>query len=238
MVNTNELLGVSLKNESNPEMLTSSTSPKVLIVHTHGRESYNIDGGISYEDNGGEFMMTDDTSKSVISLGEYLTKLLNENNVPTVHCSVIHDNVQYKDSFLRSESTIREYLARYPSIKLVIDLHRDSIINSEGHIIRPVSFVDGKATAQIQCIVGSSWSGEECPNWQGNLSLAIKLRERLNAQYTNICRPPELRALSYNQELAPYSIMIEIGSFGNSLGEAKVAVECISDALSELIAQI
>jgi stage II sporulation protein P len=87
-------------------------------------------------------------------------------------------------------------------------------------------------------VVGSSWGGEECPNWQKNLSLAMKLREKLNASYTNICRPPELSALTYNQELSEYSLMLVVGSFGNSLKEAKNAVKYISDSLAELINSI
>ena len=238
IVDTKELLESSLSSDYSPELLSINSSPKVLIVHTHGSESYSPDGEISYYDDGGDFMRSEDTNKNVVSLGEYLAELLTKKGITTVHCSVMHDNMQYKDSFSRSEATIREYLIKYPSIKVVIDLHRDKIINSEGHIIRPVTLVDGKATAQVKCIVGSSWGGEECPNWQKNLSLAIKLREKLNSLYTNVCRPPELRALSYNQELSPYSIMLEIGSCGNSYEEAYSAVEYISGSLAELICKI
>ena len=238
IVDAKELLESSLSSDHSPELLSVNSSPKVLIVHTHGSEAYTSDGQISYADDGGDFMRSEDTNKNVVSLGEYMAELLNKKGIPTVHCSVMHDNIQYKDSFLRSEATIKEYLIKYPSIKVVIDLHRDKIINSDGHIIRPVTLVDGKATAQIKCIVGSSWGGEDCPNWQKNLSFAIKLREKLNSLYTNVCRPPELRALSYNQELSPYSIMLEIGSCGNSYEEAYRAVEYISGSLGELISKI
>ena len=238
VVDTKALLQSDLKTGNTPELLTSNNSPKVLIVHTHSSEAYNTDGKISYSADGGEFMRSDDAEKNVISLGEYLAELLNKKGISTVHCSVIHDNLQYKDSYLRSEATVREYLTKYPSIKLVIDLHRDNVINAQGHIIRPLTLVDGDETAQIQCVVGSSWGGEECPNWQKNLSLAMKLREKLNASYTNICRPPELSALTYNQELSEYSLMLVVGSCGNSLREAKNAVKYISDSLAELINSI
>ncbi|MBO5744627.1 MAG: stage II sporulation protein P [Clostridia bacterium] len=238
IVDAKELLQSSLSSFLYPELLTSNSSPKVLIIHTHGSEAYSPDGEMSYADEGGEFMRSEDANENVVSLGEYLAELLNKKGISTVHCSVMHDNIQSKDSFSRSEATIKEYLTKYPSIKVVIDLHRDKIISSEGHIIRPVTIVDGKATAQIKCIVGSSWGGEECPNWERNLSFAIKLREKLNCLYTNVCRPPELKALSYNQELSPYSIMLEIGSCGNSYEEAHRAVEYISGSLAELISKI
>lgn len=238
IVDTKALLERNLSRENNFEQLAISNSPKVLIVHTHGSEAYSRDGQLSYYYDGNDFMRSDDTNKNVVSLGEYLAEQLNAKGISTVHCSVMHDNVQYKDSFSRSEATIREYLIKYPSINLVIDLHRDNIINSEEHIIRPVTLVDGKPTAQVKCTVGSSWGGEECPNWQRNLSLAIKLREKLNASYKNICRPPELSTLTYNQELSPYSMLIEIGSCGNSLEEAQRAVEYLSEALTELIVNI
>ena len=120
----------------------------------------------------------------------------------------------------------------------MIDLHRDSVVKSTGELVRPVTAVDGEAVAQVMCVVGSDWGGQENPNWQGNLSLALKLREELNQKYQNLCRPAYLRASTYNQELAPYSLLLEVGASGNSLAEAKRSASLIADALAKFIPEL
>ena len=150
----------------------------------------------------------------------------------------MHDRIQYKDSYARAEDTIRKYLEEYPTIKLVIDIHRDSIIKSSGEIVRPVTEHNGEAAAQVMCVVGSDWEGDSYPNWEDNLSLALKLREQLNSQCENVCRPVFLKSHTYNQEIAPYSILLEVGASGNSLQEAQRSAKLIGEALCMIITQI
>ena len=233
-----EALLNSKLQEPSIEYLANVSAPTVLIIHTHGTEAYSDDGAISYYDDGGEFARSHDTDKNVVAVGEVMSRILNENGIETLHCTVMHDSLQYKDSYVRAEETIRRYMEMYPSIKLVIDLHRDSIVKSSGEIVRPVTLVENEAAAQVMCVVGSDWAGGECPNWQSNLSLALKLRQKLNSEYTNICRPTDLRAQSFNQELSAYSLLLEIGSSGNSLEEAQLSAALVAQALCELISQL
>jgi len=230
------LLSQSLNKQEKPVPLANTTGPLVLILHTHGTESYSPEGAISYRD--GEETRTADREKNVVAVGKVLADSLNRAGIETVHCSVLHDELQYKDSYARAEATIREYLERYPTIRLVIDLHRDSILKSTGEMVRPVSLIDGEAAAQVMCVVGSSWGGDENPNWEGNLALALQLRQRLNEEYDNLCRPPYLKSSTYNQELAPYSLLLEVGASGNSLQEAKRSAEAIARALVTMIPEM
>lgn len=232
---TAKLLAADLKDTVNIEYLASSGSPIVLIVHTHATEGYSEDGAISYLDSGGEYARSDDINNNVVAVGKVLADELNKVGISTIHSTVLHDAVQYKDSYARSEETIRQYLEKYPSIRLVIDLHRDAIVRSNGDIVRPVASSNGEAAAQIMCVVGSDWGGQKCPNWEGNLSLALKLREALNSKTEGICRPPYLKSSTYNQELAPYSLLLEMGASGNSLEEAKRSAKLVADALFDLI---
>ena len=235
---TEALLQSNFKDQTTVEYLSASEKPLVLIVHTHGTESYSQDGAISYLDDGGELARSTDPKETVVAVGKTLADSLNQRGISTVHCTVMHDKEQYKDSYARAEETIRQYLARYPSIRLVIDLHRDSVVKSTGELVRPVTAVDGEAVAQVMCVVGSDWGGQENPNWQGNLSLALKLREELNQKYQNLCRPAYLRASTYNQELAPYSLLLEVGASGNSLAEAQRSASLIADALAKFIPEL
>ena len=216
----------------------ASDAPKVLIVHTHATESYSKEGAISYPSDEDEIVRSDDMSETVVAVGKVVSEVLIKSGIPTLHCTVVHDSVQYKDSYKRSETTVEEYLKKYPSIKLVIDIHRDSVMTSNGDMLRPVTLIDSETVAQINCIVGSDWSGEKYENWQDNLSLALKLREELNGEYRNLCRPIELRETSYNQEASRYSLLIEIGSCGNSLDEAIRAGMIFAKSMAKIINNI
>lgn len=232
------LLAKDLKKGNGYEQLAASSSPLVLIIHTHGTEGYSENGATYYSEEQTDYARTSDTSKNVVSVGRTVAELLNKSGIPTAHCTVMHDSVQYRSSYARAEETVKKYLEEYPSIKLVIDIHRDAIVKSNGELVRPVAELDGEAAAQVMCVVGSSWEGDECPNWENNLSLALKLRELLNGECSNICRPVNLKAHTYNQELAPYSLLLEVGSSGNSLEEAQRTAALIGRKLAELVKMI
>ncbi len=217
--------------------LAAESGPVVLIVHTHGTEAYSPDGAISVP-QGEEDARSVDVEKNVVSVGRVLAETLIKNGVPTAHCTVMHDSVQYKDSYARAEQTIKKYLAEYPTIKLVIDVHRDSILKSDGELVRPVAEYGGQGAAQLMCVVGTPWEGDSHPRWQDNLSLALKLRHLLNSQCENICRPVFLKSHTYNQELAPYSLLVEVGAGGNSLEEALRSAVLLGEQLATLIAQL
>jgi len=232
---TETLLHASFQQNPTLRPLANTDEPLVLILHTHGTESYSADGAISYQE-GNEELRSENIEENVVAVGKTLANALEAKGISTIHCTVLHDRVQFKDSYARAEETIKAYLAEYPSIRLVIDLHRDAIIKSTGEMVRPVTLNQaGEATAQVMCVVGSSWNGGENERWEGNLSLALKLRAELNASTNNLCRPPYLRGATYNQEFSPYSLLIEIGSGGNSLAEAKRAALLVADALEKLI---
>ena len=231
------LIEKKLKGDSSVELLAASNEPQVLIIHTHGTEAYSKDGAIYCESDSCD-VRTSDTSKNVVAVGRTVAEILNENGISTLHCTIMHDSLQYKDSYARAEETVRRYMEEFPSIKLVIDIHRDSIIKSSGEIVRPVAELDGKAAAQLMCVVGSDWAGDTHPEWENNLSLALKLRERLNGECENICRPVFLKPNTYNQELAPFSLLVEVGAEGNSLEEAERSAELFAKALGSLFDEI
>ena len=224
--------GNFLKNGIN--LLSASTMPKVLIVHTHGTEAYSEEGA-TFCPNESVGMRSSNVNENVVAIGKLIADELNSSGIPTAHCTVMHDSIQYKDSYARAEETIREYIERYPSIELVIDIHRDAVLKSSGELIRPVAEKNGEALGQVMFVVGSDWSGEECPSWENNLALALKMREALNSKCYNLCRPVNLKGNTYNQEIAKYSLLIEVGASGNSLAEAQRSAKLIAESLMELV---
>lgn len=233
---TSELINRQLGSSYQP--LASGSGPLVLVIHTHGTEAYSKNGAISFPSDEQNYARTSDTEKNVVAVGRALADELIKNGIPTAHCTVLHDSVQYKDSYARAEETIKRYLQEYPTIKLIIDVHRDSVVRSSGEVVRPIAEYDGQAAAQVMCVVGSSWAGDQCPNWEKNLSLALKLRRELNSECENICRPPYLKGNTYNQEIAPYSLLLEVGSQGNSLEEALISAKLVGEKLASIIGEI
>jgi len=231
-----ELLQMNWIDENYIQEISSNNLPQVLIVHTHTSESYFEEGVLWYEDGDGELARSQDPEENVIAVGNAVSQVLNRNGIPTLHCTVVHDT-QYKDSYYRAKATIEYYLEKFPSIQLVIDIHRDAVIKSNGEMVRPVCDVDDKAAAQLMFVVGSDYGGEACPSWKSNLALALQLREMLNDSYGNVCRPVSLRASTYNQELAQNSLLIEVGSCGNSIDEALRSAKIFAEALSKMLSK-
>ncbi len=209
-------------------------APVVLIVHTHGTEAYSPEGAVSY-DGVSELARSSDITENVVSVGAVMAEILNSKGISTLHCTVMHDKQSYRDSYSRSAETVKKYLEQYPTIKYVIDVHRDSVTNKDGALLRPVTVADGKAAAQVMCVVGSDEGGADYPNWQDNLSFALKLRDALNDRYDGISRPVCLRPSAYNQQYAPVSILLEVGASGNYLSEAKEAARLCAEVLADII---
>ena len=211
-----------------------SGAPVVLIVHTHGTEAYSPEGTVSY-DGVSELARSSDITENVVSVGSVMAEILNSKGISTLHCTVMHDKQSYRDSYSRSAETVKKYLEQYPTIKYVIDVHRDSVTNKDGALLRPVTVADGKAAAQVMCVVGSDEGGADYTNWQDNLSFALKFRDALNSRYNGISRPVCLRPSAYNQQYAPVSILLEVGASGNYLSEAQESAKLCAEVLADII---
>lgn len=211
-----------------------TAAPLVLILHTHTSESYLPAGTEYITEAVGDLTYCDDATQNILSVGEVLCRTLNENGIPAIHCETVHDSPTFSGSYSRSAETVKRYLAAYPSIEYVIDLHRDSVTTSDGEIVRSIVGEGEDAVAQVMAVIGTDGNGTDHENWEANLALALSLREALN-QEENVCRPVSLRNASYNQELAKYSLLLEIGTSANSLEEAQRAAVLVGEALAKLL---
>ena len=130
-------------------------------------------------------------------------------------------------------ASIAAYLEAYPSIRLVLDLHRDAAETSFGQLVTQCA-IGSETAAQLMMVVGTDASGLEHPAWQENLSLALKLQALLERQNPGICRTLNLNRNRYNQHLGHRALLIEIGAAGNTLPEAALAAEALARAIIEL----
>ena len=131
---------------------------------------------------------------------------------------------------------IQNYLKQYPSIRFILDVHRDAIEDGQGNQYKVVSAIDGEGTAaQLSIVVGSDGSGLTHPNWIENLRLAVAIQENILAKYPTLMRPVLLRNSRYNQHATAGSLLVEVGSAGNSPEEAVLAGRLFAERMAEVL---
>ena len=210
----------------------SDGQPAVLIVHTHGSESYTKELGQTYQETAQ--YRTLDEHYNMVAVGDLLAALLEAAGIRVIHDRQLHDYPSYTSSYNNSRKSVQEYLQEYPSIRLVLDLHRDAGENSDGSQFATHAQVGGKDSAQIMFLVGTDESGNYHPRWRDNLAVAAKLNVLMENINPGITRKTTLRAQRFNQDLADIALLVEVGSAGNTLQEALTAIPILADAIIAL----
>ncbi len=204
--------------------------PTVLILHTHTSESY--------EPNGADYQQTAayrtlDEEYNILAIGDEVANLLEQSGIRVIHDRTFHDYPSYNAAYSNARKSIQNILADNPQIQLVLDLHRDAG-EEDGHQLRTAAQVAGQESAQLMTVLGVGRSGLVNDRWESNLSFALKLQCTLEAQSPGICRPLSLRPQRYNQDLAPVSALIEVGSAGDTREEALLAAQFLATAIIQL----
>ena len=215
-----------------PSALTAEgDGPKVLIVHTHTSEAYTPEPGWEYESS--DPLRTGDAEHSVVRLGTRVAELLNAHGIETLHDTALNDYPSYNGAYERMRQTIEGYLAQYPSIEMVLDLHRDAADDPAGMPVAFTAEVDGARCAQLMLVVGTDEGGLTHPDWKENLANALKLQALLNRIAPGLCRDIDLRTERFNQHETPGSLLVEFGCTGNTLAEALRSADYLAQALCE-----
>ncbi len=211
----------------------SEDEPLVLIIHTHGTESYSPHGALYTSPSA--LQRSSDTAQNMIAVGAVMADLLNGAGIPTLHVETMHDISSYTRSYDLAADTVQKCLAEYPSIKYVFDVHRDAITRANGDLIRPVTVINGEVAAQIMLLVGTDEMGADHAEWRDNLAVAVQLQQRLTESYARFARPINVRGASFNEQFTKGSLLIEIGSAANSLREAKTAAKYLTYSIIDMI---
>ena len=211
-------------------------TPQVLILHTHGSEAYSQAGG-AYEES--DVSRTLDKKQNVVHIGAVLTEELSARGLTVIHDSGLYDSPSYSGSYSRSLKAVEEYLRKYPTIKVIIDLHRDSATDEKGTVYRTeYTAPDGSASAQLMLIAATGEAGLSFPGWEENMKLALRLQQSMEQLYPGLARPILVSDQRYNQHMAPGYLLLEVGTDGNTLAEAETAVRLFSDCMAEVLGEI
>lgn len=207
--------------------------PYILIVHTHGTEAYAAEGALSYSTK--DTFRSQDISENVVAAGAVMAETFRRAGIPVIHCTEMFDAESYQASYNRSAAAIRTYLEKYPSIQLVLDVHRDSVIRADLTKMQPVTEIGGEEYAQFMIVAGTDAGGANFPYWQDNLGFALKIQSALMQKSDSLVRSVNLRRAAFNQQHAPASLLLEVGSCGNTLAQAKRTAALAAAAIIEVI---
>ena len=206
-------------------MDVTGDEPKILIYHTHSQESFADS-------------TPGDVYGTVIGLGNTLADILqNQYGVAVYHdvgtYDVIDGQIDRSEAYAMALPVVEEILAAYPSIKVVIDLHRDGV-NENTHL---VTTINGKPTAKIMffnglCRNAAGTDGYmQNPYLEDNLAFSLKMQLKAAEKYPDFTRRIYLRSYRFNMHVAPRTLLVECGAQTNTVEEVQNAMAPLADIL-------
>ena len=215
------------------ELSVDKSKPAVLIFHSHTSEGYEMIER--------DWYACDYTSRSnnealnIVRVGTEIADYLEKLGYTVIHDKTIHDT-SYSASYPNSRKTVEKHLKEHPEIQIVLDIHRDSITESNGNKIKPVNTIGGKKAAQLMIITGAE-EGKvtDFPDWEYNLRFALQLQKKCETMFPGLMRPVLFSQRKYNMDMTRFSLLIEMGSEANTLEEACYSGRMLAAALASLM---
>ena len=221
-----------------PGLTFQAGAPQILVIHTHSSEAYTPAGLDKYEAS--DNSRTEDTRYNIVRVGDELCSVFEQAGLEVIHDRGIYDYPSYTGSYTRSAEAIEKWLTEYPSISMVIDVHRDAL-GENGIVYKTMAEEEGVCASQVMMLIGTDESGLAHSGWRDNLALAVYLQQAVSSAHPTLMRPVQLVPQRYNQHLTPGSMILEVGSSGNTLQEALAGVrlfaESAAPALKALVAE-
>lgn len=205
--------------------------PKILVVHTHSQEEY-IDSREGMEED------------TIVGVGQTLCEILaNEYGI-----SVVHDVKQYdmengelnrENSYEKMEQSVLKLLKKYPSVKVILDLHRDGVADD----VHLVTTIEGQPTARLMFVNGICRPIEKAENVKNfnnpyikeNLAFSYQMQLQAETIYPDFMRKIYIKPYRYSTNLMPYSLLVEVGANTNTVEEAKNAMAPFAKLLTAVL---
>ena len=216
-----------------PDIKLTRGEPSVLIIHTHTSEAFTPSDGKTYVPS--DPYRTEDQTRNITRVGEEIAAGLEQRGIGVIHDRRSYDFPSFAGSYSRAYTSIRSYLERYPSIKIVLDIHRDSITAPDGSQRKTIAHIDDKISSQIMLVVGTDYAGLRHPLWRENMRLALMLQHEMNVLFPTLARPVFISEFRFNQQATTGSLIIEVGAAGNTLTESLIAARYFAEAAANVI---
>lgn len=213
--------------------IDKTKGPQILIYHTHTTESYE-EYDSPYYDVRNTWRSTDNNNNMAV-VGEALKVALEAQGFEVLHDTTQHDYPSYNGSYERSRETVERYLKEYPTIQVLLDVHRDAILYDDDSVAKPVVEIDGKKAAQVMVVSSCDDGSVGVPGWRDNFRFAAALGAAGQRQVPGLMRPIFFAYRHYNQDLSPRSLLLEMGSNGNTLEEAVYSAQLLGPVLAQVL---
>ncbi len=203
-----------VENEINPGLtFKAGTEPLILIYHTHITESFLPTSQV---------LFTENMDLSVCRLGKELAKLLQEQyGFTVIHHQQIYDQPrQY--AYEKARPVIENLLQDQEQIGLVLDIHRDGVSR-----VSTTAELGDSIFGRILFVIGSKHKGFET-----NLKFTLCLQRELENLIPGLSRGVRQQNFVYNQDLHPYSLLVEIGGHENSIDESLRSIPYLAEAVA------
>ena len=231
---TNDVLQAESRRSPAFSILADGT-PEVLIMHTHTTESFEpyerdaYDASFNYR--------TTDPARNMVMVGDHIAAELEKAGIGVIHSDAIHDYPSYTGSYARSAETVKGILALHPTIRVVLDIHRDAI-GGDGIIKQPTVTINGRKSAQVMIISGCDDGTMDMPDYLQNFRFASLLQQQMESDYPGLTRPILFDYRKYNQDLTTGSLLIEVGTHGNTIEQAGYAGDLIGSSLARALCSL
>lgn len=206
---------------------TIKEEPQILIYHTHGTEGYcNSRAGIEAD--------------TVVGMGDILCEELSARGFSVIHDRTTYDFVNGKDNrdyaYTTARPEIEALLEEYPSIEVILDIHRDSGAAR-------TTTIDGESVAQLMLFNGLCRNADGpisyLPNSYLDATLAFSLQLNLlgRERYPGLMYKIYLKNYRYNMHFTGHCMLVELGTQNNTVEEAKNGVRYLAELLYELLTE-
>ena len=171
----------------------------------------------------------------MVRVGDELCEYLEKMGFGVIHDTEIHDE-DYNGAYDSSRKSIEEYLEKYPSIEVTIDVHRDDITYDNNTKVKPTATIDGKKAARMMLIAGAEYGSiKNYPDWEYNLRFVLAVQNKASEMYEGLMRPVLFSERKYNMDETRNSFLLEVGTDANTLDEACYSARLFATALGELL---
>lgn len=206
--------------------------PSVLILHTHSMETYT-----PYTTNNYHSL---NNKENVIQVGGIMTDILESKyKYNVIHDITKHDNPSYADSYINSQKTIISQLGKNPSVKVVLDIHRDAMevktaLDAKNRKAEYTSTINGKEAAKISFVIGP-----DNKNYAELKNFAVYVQKKMDKLYPGLFFKTVIKTKGkYNQFYRDHTLLIELGSTFNTDQEAKYSAELLGNVMGEVLKEL
>ena len=208
------------KEKEDDKVKKEKGDPLVIIYHTHATESYQPSSGGNFHKEG--------EKNTVREVGDVVEDTLEKEGINVIHDKTLHDRPSYNESYARSLETVQRLLKKYPTVKYVIDLHRDAAAYSGN---KGVTVDIGKDKVASYSLV----IGRGCDNYKSLRKFADEVNRKAESMYKGFGGRIIEKDYKFNQWVCDNHLLLEIGNNQNHIDEVRKTGKYIGKVLIEVI---